>query len=288
MDTGGLRYVHSPVLQSILAFGAETHVPDHDICRLSYYLKCCVVGCGIDMPLLDEALLDYMTAHTLPTHLQELIKRVAYRELSLEKLINSAFVLDEQHVLLPHGTLNTFFEFKTASTFFTINSFSIDSLRQVYVHKVMLCTFKWFQEYYIHPFIREQQGNTLRLPLVASSDTTQDLQPAIDFLGSLVLSLQALQQPQHCRQPTQHVARPPTEEELIASQFRDDEWQNGMTGPNLTENFASSHQGPQMNRGLFRTETSFLADVPMAVAVPIDNEYADSEALVEASAVIML
>ena len=117
MDGGTLRYDHNPVLQSVLAFGSETQVPDHDICRLSYYVKCCVVGCGIRMPLADDTLLDYMTAHTLPLHMQELLKRMAFQELCLDRLLNSALIVDEQHLLLPFGTLNTFFEFKTASNF---------------------------------------------------------------------------------------------------------------------------------------------------------------------------
>ena len=138
---GTLRYDHHPVLQSVFAYGSETHVPDHDICRLSYYVKCCVVGCGIRMPLADDALLDYMTAHMLPTHLQELIKRMAFQELSLDRLLNSALILDEHHTLLPFGTLNTFYEFKTASTYFTINSLTVGSGRQECVHKVMLWSF---------------------------------------------------------------------------------------------------------------------------------------------------
>lgn len=184
---GTLRYDHNPVLQSVFAYGSETHVPDNDICRLSYYIKCCVVGCGIRMPLADDALLDYMTAHTLPTHLQEFIKRMAFQELSLDKLLNSALILDEHHTLLPFGTLNTFYEFKTASTYFTINSLSIGSGRQECVHKVMLCTFKWLQEYYINPFYREQQANPL-IAAIVNGGISANLLPALNLL-SLELSL---------------------------------------------------------------------------------------------------
>lgn len=152
-----IRYEQPPVLQSVCAYGSETLVPNNDLCRLSYYLKCCAVGCGINIGI-DDALLDYMNAHHLSTEQQEQILRYSFSDLSLVNLMNRAFILDDQHILLPQGTLNTFFEFKTASTFFSIDTFTIATGQQVYVHKVMLCTLKWMREYYIDPFVRYQQG----------------------------------------------------------------------------------------------------------------------------------
>jgi len=119
-----------------------------------------VVGCGIQIGI-DENLLDYMNAHQLSTAQQELILRYAFSDLSVVNLMNRAFILDDQHVLLPRGTLNTFFEFKTASTYFSIDSFTIATGQKVYVHKVMLCTIKWMREYYLEPFVRYQQGNPM-------------------------------------------------------------------------------------------------------------------------------
>lgn len=161
MDVATIQYAEQePVLRSVFAYGSETLVPNHDISRLSYYLKCCIVGCGIPIPL-NEALIDYQNAHNLPIHLQELIVRTSFNDLSLENLINRAFILDDQHTLLPQGTLNTFFEFKTASTYFAINNFAVAAGQQIHIHKVMLCTLKWMREYYIDPFIRYQQGDAL-------------------------------------------------------------------------------------------------------------------------------
>ena len=157
---GSIRYEQPPVLQSVCAYGSETLVPNNDLCRLSYYLKCCAVGCGINIGI-DDALLDYMNAHHLSIAQQEQILRYSFSDLSLVNLMNRAFILDDQHILLPQGTLNTFFEFKTASTFFSINSFTVSTGQQVYVHKVMLFTLKWMREYYIDPFLRYQQGNPL-------------------------------------------------------------------------------------------------------------------------------
>mmetsp|Transcript_43040 Transcript_43040/g.104121 ORF Transcript_43040/g.104121 Transcript_43040/m.104121 type:complete len:464 (-) Transcript_43040:4874-6265(-) len=207
MDPDGtLRYENRPVLESVVAYGQETHIPDHDICRLSYYLKCCVVGCGIELPtsvlsslllpaqillplfpvpqhqrqqgdetlpetdtsppsggLVSSCLLDYERAHLLPESWQTVIRRLAFNVFSYDKMMNSAIILDDQHVLLPLGTLNTFFEIKTASTYFTVHNYFTDitSGKQVQVHKVMLCTTGWIQEYFVRPFIRDYQDSVL-------------------------------------------------------------------------------------------------------------------------------
>lgn len=102
-----IRYEQPPVLQHVSAYGSETLVPNDDICRLSYYLKCCVVGCGIDIGIEDD-LLDYMNAHQLSAEQQEKILQHALSDLNALSLLNRAFILDDKHTLLPRGTLNTF------------------------------------------------------------------------------------------------------------------------------------------------------------------------------------
>ena len=151
-----------PLVHSVLAYGSETLVPDHDVCRLAYYLKCCIVGCGINLDV-DHRLVEYQGAHRLPSHLQQRIVQLAFHELRLESLINRAFILDDAHLLLPHGTLNTFYEFKTASSLFSVlnQASTIIAGQQIRVHKVMLCTLKWMKEYYIDPFLEYQKGNSL-------------------------------------------------------------------------------------------------------------------------------
>jgi len=280
MEGGTLRYDHNPVLQSILAYGSETQVPDHDVCRLSYYIKCCVVGCGIRMPLVDDALLDYMTAHTLPNHLQELIKRIAFQELSLEKLLNSALILDEQHILLPYGTLNTFYEFKTASTYFTINSVSISSGRQECVHKVMLCTFNWLQEYYIYPFFRQQQEDPLIAALL-NTGVSRELQPALNLLLSNRLNLMTGQHQQ--TQPSQ-------QEERQEQQEGEHQGQTQPPVPNTALSSRNSGNPPPPEATEVQALTdrdAIVPDVPMAVAVPIHEGEFDS-GIVEASSAVIL
>ena len=160
MNGATIEYNAAPILRSVSTYGFETNVPDDDICRLSYYLKCCVIGCGIQIPL-DQSLIRYRNAHNLPIHHQQMIVQAAFQIFSLETLINRAIILDDQHLLLPEASLNTFLEFKTASTHFSINNFTIYAGQKVQIHQVMLCTFKWMRHYYIDPLLRYQQGNVL-------------------------------------------------------------------------------------------------------------------------------
>jgi hypothetical protein len=279
MDGGTLRYDHQPVLQSVFAYGSETQVPDHDVCRLSYYVKCCVVGCGIQMPLADDALLDYMSAHTLPSHLQDLIKRMAFHELSLEKVLNSALIIDEQHILLPYGTLNTFYEFKTASTYFTINSISIGSGRQECVHKVMLCTFKWLQEYYINPFFREQQSNPI-LAALLNPALSRELQPAIDLLAAQLTVAAATAGSQQQQQ-----ARP---DQQRSSQEEQQRWQQQDQQSQCQQQITQRIRPPEATQVQALTERdAIIPDVPVAIAVPVDDDSIDMN-LVEAPAAVVL
>ena len=160
MAGASIRYEEEPVVESVLAYGSETLVPDFDICRLSYYLKCCTVGCGIDS-FLNIQLIDYQHAHCLPVSMQETIVQLAFHDFNIENLLNRTFILDEQHLLLPRGTLNTFYAFKTVSAFFSVDRLAVIAGQRIQVLKIMLCTLKWMREYYIGPFVRYQQGNSL-------------------------------------------------------------------------------------------------------------------------------
>ena len=271
MDGGTLRYDHNPVLQSVLAFGSETQVPDHDICRLSYYVKCCVVGCGIRMPLADDTLLDYMTAHTLPLHMQELLKRMAFQELCLDRLLNSALIVDEQHLLLPFGTLNTFFEFKTASNYFTINSLSIGSGRQECVHKVMLCTLKWLQEYYLNPLCRHLQANPLLTTL--NSSTTRDLLLALNLLSTQT-NFALLQQ--SLFPPNQHLQLPQQVPSGASPSNQPETRPNNEPTPSAAPSAAITIPEATQVQEL-TDQDAMIPDAPLAVAVavPVNDDTVD-------------
>jgi hypothetical protein len=71
-----------PVIRKVLRFGAETF----DVCRLTFYLKCCILGCGMDA-VVDARFLDYANAHYLSAPEQLYVLQLALGEFSLDRLI---------------------------------------------------------------------------------------------------------------------------------------------------------------------------------------------------------
>eukprot|EP00538_Stauroneis_constricta_P006281 CAMPEP_0119552140 /NCGR_PEP_ID=MMETSP1352-20130426/5219_1 /TAXON_ID=265584 /ORGANISM="Stauroneis constricta, Strain CCMP1120" /LENGTH=770 /DNA_ID=CAMNT_0007598323 /DNA_START=316 /DNA_END=2628 /DNA_ORIENTATION=+ len=177
--SSSIRIEEPPVLSSVFAYGSETQVPNHDICRLSYYLKCCTMGCGMLHflpPALSAAasdgdrsststasspLIEYQNAHRLPVEQQQMIIKIAFQDFPLVTLLNRVIILDDQHLLLPQGTLNTFYEFGTAAGYFTIYPYTATASTRYDLVKVMLCTTRWIQEYYLNPFLRYVHGELL-------------------------------------------------------------------------------------------------------------------------------
>jgi hypothetical protein len=200
--------------------------------------------------------------------------------------------------VLSSWTLNTFYEFKTASTYFTINSLSVGSGRQEYVHKVMLCTFKWLQEYYINPFYREQQANSL-IAAILNGGISQHLLPALNLL-SLELSL--------ARQELGHAELLPPSSQLQLQLQRLLSLPTGydQRGQELAHELLQHHRyppGPAAIGSSIRTgnmiafpeatqvralteRDAIIPDVPLAVAELVNEECMESD-VVEASATII-
>ena len=155
---------------SLKEFGSSTTVPHNDICRLSYYLKCCILGCGFGEALNAvpvEVMMDYNNAHHLPTSLQQAIYHIVMSDFHPHKLMNQVFFVDDSSTLLEPETMNAFFEWSTTisralrmveqgSSFLGGSSdeqgqqaTSPNSLR-----KLMVCTSSWLNEYCILPLYR--------------------------------------------------------------------------------------------------------------------------------------
>ena len=155
---------------SLKEFGSSTTVPHNDICRLSYYLKCCILGCGFGEALNAvpvEVMMDYNNAHRLPSSLQQAIYHIVMSDFHPHTLMNRVFFVDDSSTLLEPDTMNAFFEWSTAisralrmaeqgSSFLGVSSdgqeqqaTSPNSLR-----KLMVCTSPWLNEYCILPLYR--------------------------------------------------------------------------------------------------------------------------------------
>jgi hypothetical protein len=204
---------------------------------------------------------------------------MAFHELSLEKVLNSALIIDEQHILLPYGTLNTFYEFKTVSACFTtINSILIGLGKQECVHKVMLCTFKWLQKYYIIPFFREQQSNPI-LAAILNPALSREIQPAIAAQLTVTTATAGSQHQQQENQQTRPDQQQPSQEEQQQQQYQQSQQQ-------LTQR---SRPPEAMHVQAITERGAIVPDVPVAIAVPVDDDSQSiNTSLVEASAAIIL
>jgi hypothetical protein len=115
--------------------------------------------------------MDYNNAHHLHGQLQRAIFELAGRDLSPERLLNRVYFLDDMHQLLPIHASNSFFAIERASNFLSIQQQS--ALFSQRIHKVMVCTSAWLEEFYFRPFRELQEAatapnSTLSSPLLAT------------------------------------------------------------------------------------------------------------------------
>ncbi|KAI2489218.1 Mindbomb E3 ubiquitin protein ligase 2 [Fragilaria crotonensis] len=175
------------------ATGVSVTVPDYDVCRLSYYLKCGTVSCGLDV-IVDE-LVDFKNAHKLPKARQDAIFRLAYDDFDLEKLANVTIFLDDENQLLPKGTRNEFYDVSTVSNILAIQENAIIGGKHKEIRKIMVCDKDWLEKYYVKPL----QNNSGRLSRILSGGTsTSEIANISALLGALVVSAMLNDDDDHC------------------------------------------------------------------------------------------
>jgi hypothetical protein len=134
-------------------FGSTTAVPSHPLCRLSFYLKCCSVGCGLDVDI-DKQLTDYPNAHVLPIHLQNSIIRLALDVFDPRTLIGHSIFVDDKYRLMPRQRENAFFKLNQFPSDLQLGQSNLLQFpRQRPSRKVMLCTTRWIHEFYTAPLL---------------------------------------------------------------------------------------------------------------------------------------
>ena len=144
---------------NIRAYGSTTSVPNCDYSKLSYYLKCCIIGCGIDF-VFDISLLDYVNSHNFDDDCKTRIFQLAYEVFRSEVLLNRVIFLDDDNILMPEGISNVFYEVEAVSEFIqaspvtNVNICSPIIGTQIHVHKVMVCSSQWLDVFYVQPMTR--------------------------------------------------------------------------------------------------------------------------------------
>jgi hypothetical protein len=181
-----LRGGEAPLASLMKEFGSTTTVPHNDICYLSYYLKCCILGCGFGKAFNAESvrlMMDYNNAHRLPSSHQQAIYHIVMSDFHPQTLMNQVFFIDDSSALLEPGTMNAFFEWSSTisqalrmaehgSRFLASNSDEQgqrEAPNPIVQRKLMVCTSSWLNEYCILPLYRL---STERLAMSALSFTS--------------------------------------------------------------------------------------------------------------------
>ena len=194
LSTMSMRQLETPLVSSgspesgastLVQFGSATKVPNNDICRLAYYIRCCVLGCGCENSNAPAELMDYNNAHRLPSHLQLMIYHLALSDLHPQILMNRMFFIDDSNKLLKPDMMNAFFEWSASTSRILAQlegSSFVEQGSNAYVfRKVMVCTSTWLNEYCIRPLYRhisERLGSSIVLsrspmPAAASEDESE-------------------------------------------------------------------------------------------------------------------
>lgn len=166
--------------RNIKATGKRVTVPSNDVCRLSYFLRCGTLSCGMDI-IVDE-LVDYQKAHYLPRSRQDAIFKLAYDDFDDDALLGKTiFPLPNGHHLL-NGFSNEFYSIEEVSSLLAVGSSALIAGKHTEVTKIMVCSKSWLEEFYYDPI--NNNSNRVRRIMQASAKSQ-----AADELVTLLQAL---------------------------------------------------------------------------------------------------
>ena len=136
----------------VKATGETCHVPNRDVCKLSYYLRCATVTCGLDI-IVDD-LLDFKNAHLLPSAKQDAIFKFAYDDFDRQTMTNVTIFEDFDRDYLKDGRNNEFYELSQVQSLLAVQEEAIIGGKHTQVRKIMVFDRKWIEKNYEGPIRR--------------------------------------------------------------------------------------------------------------------------------------
>jgi Zinc finger, ZZ type len=167
------------------ATGKNVSVPNRDVNKLSYYLRCGTVSCGVDI-IVDE-LLDFQNVHKLAVERQDAIFKLAFDTFDLETLANKTIFLDDDNTILPANTNNEFYELQRCQTFMTVQESVLIAGQQKQLHKIMICNKAWLTKFYLEP-LQRNDSRIRRIMAAEEKPKTKSL-TAEDLLAAALIQL---------------------------------------------------------------------------------------------------
>lgn len=169
---------------TVKAFGTSTIVPNRDVNKLSYYLRCGTVDCGVD--IIKDDLLDYKNVHKLSSDRQDAIFLLAYDAFDLEALANKTIFLDDDNEILPRNKNNEFYKLERVQTCLAVQESVMIAGQETELHKIMVCNKAWIMENYAEPIER----NMSRIRRIKAGNKPEESpRSAVDDLASAIVRL---------------------------------------------------------------------------------------------------
>ena len=142
--------------------GVSTVIPDNDVARLMYYLRCVTVSVGID--ILDDDLVDYRNYRRLSPTRVALVMRYALA-LDPRELIGQLIFLDDEGEVCGNSS-NEFCDINVACNIISIQREALIGGRVQNVTKVMFFKSSWLANNYTRPLMRLSRPVITARPVV--------------------------------------------------------------------------------------------------------------------------
>lgn len=130
--------------------GTSCAVPNNDVAKVSYYLHCVTVGCGLDI-IVDD-LVDYENVHKLSQARQDSIFEVAY-SYSPKEMVGKTIFSDSDQSFTSEKS-NVFLKITECTSVVAVTSSIVLGGKETEIKKVMLYTDSWLASYWAEPMKR--------------------------------------------------------------------------------------------------------------------------------------
>ncbi|KAF8154959.1 hypothetical protein B0H34DRAFT_660306 [Crassisporium funariophilum] len=144
----------SQVSLNVKETSISTTVPDDDVARLMYYLRCVTVSLNID--ILADELVDYKNYHLLTAAGIALVFKFCL-ELSPDEFLDKLIFLDNNREVLHGSSDNTFLTISAACDVVSVQRDIIIAGKVQNVTRVMFYNTLWLDTYYNRPIERNAQ-----------------------------------------------------------------------------------------------------------------------------------
>lgn len=131
--------------------GTTCSVPNTDVAKVSYYLNCCTLACGVDV-IMDD-LVDYKNVHKLPQARQDCIFEIAYEQYSPEEMIGKTIFPDPDGAFTSRKR-NAFLKITECTAVLAVTTSAVIGGEEKEIKTVMVFDDDWIKSNWKDPMTR--------------------------------------------------------------------------------------------------------------------------------------